>query len=91
MAYISLLALFLTVTNFVPLSAVGFVPIFVYAWRFYGRRYPAFITPLTALTVVVPLNVPPPAFVPIATVMAAVWFAVTWSGRLLGVRNFAAP
>jgi len=53
MAYISLLALFLTVTNFVPLSAVGFVPIFVYAWRFYGRRYPAFITPLTALTVVI--------------------------------------
>lgn len=34
MAYISLLALFLTVTNLVPLSAVGFVPIVLYSWRF---------------------------------------------------------
>ncbi|WP_027209868.1 O-antigen ligase family protein [Burkholderia sp. WSM2232] len=53
MAYISLLALFLTVTNFVPVSAVGFVPIFVYSWRFFGRRYPAFITPLTVLTALI--------------------------------------
>jgi len=53
MAYISLLALFLTVTNLVPLSAVGFVPIVLYSWRFFGRRYPAFITPLTALTALI--------------------------------------
>jgi O-Antigen ligase len=50
MAYISLLALFLTVTNLVPLSAVGFVPIFLLSWRFFGRTYPSFITPLTAFT-----------------------------------------
>jgi O-antigen ligase len=56
MAYISLLALFLTVTNLVPVSAVGFVPIFLCAWRFFGRRYPAFITPLTALTVLIVIS-----------------------------------
>ncbi|MBC8746127.1 MULTISPECIES: O-antigen ligase family protein [Paraburkholderia] len=50
MAYLSLLALFLTVTNFVPISAIGFVPLLLLAWRFYGRSYPAFITPLTAFT-----------------------------------------
>ncbi|CAB3776282.1 hypothetical protein LMG28614_00183 [Paraburkholderia ultramafica] len=50
MAYISLLALFLTVTNLVPVSAVGFVPIVLCSWRFFGRRYPAFIAPLTAFT-----------------------------------------
>jgi O-antigen ligase len=51
MAYISLLALFLTVTNFVPISAIGFIPLLLCAWRFYGRRYPSFIGPLTAFTV----------------------------------------
>ncbi|MGF6605523.1 O-antigen ligase family protein [Paraburkholderia tuberum] len=51
MAYISLLALFLTVTNFVPISAIGFVPLLLLAWRFYGRSYPAFVAPLTAFTV----------------------------------------
>lgn len=50
MAYISLLALFLTVTNLLPVSAVGFLPIFFCSWRFFGRSYPAFITPLTAFT-----------------------------------------
>jgi O-antigen ligase len=50
MAYISLLALFLTVTNLVPISAVGFVPIILCAWRFFGRSYPSFFAPLTALT-----------------------------------------
>jgi O-antigen ligase len=50
MAYISLLALFLTVTNLVPVSAVGFVPILLCAWRFFGRTYPSFITPLTLFT-----------------------------------------
>jgi O-antigen ligase len=50
MAYITLLALFLTVTNLVPVSAVGFVPIVLCAWRFFGRSYPAFITPLLAFT-----------------------------------------
>lgn len=50
MAYISLLALFLTVTNLIPVSAVGFVPIVFCSWRFFGRSYPAFITPLTAFT-----------------------------------------
>jgi hypothetical protein len=53
MAYISLLALFLTVTNLVPVSAVGFVPIVLCSWRFFGRSYPAFMTPLTAFTVLV--------------------------------------
>jgi O-antigen ligase len=52
MAYISLFALFLTVTNLVPISAVGFVPIVCCSWRFFGRSYPAFMTPLTAFTVV---------------------------------------
>ncbi|WP_233806507.1 O-antigen ligase family protein [Paraburkholderia sp. HP33-1] len=50
MAYISLLALFLTVTNLVPISAIGFVPLLLCAWRFYGRSYPAFMAPLTAFT-----------------------------------------
>ncbi|WP_144107645.1 O-antigen ligase family protein [Paraburkholderia sp. BCC1886] len=53
MAYISLLALFLTVTNLVPVSAVGLAPIFLLPWRFFGRSYPQFITPLTAFTVLV--------------------------------------
>ncbi|CAG9231816.1 Polymerase [Paraburkholderia sabiae] len=50
MAYISVLALFLTVTNLIPVSAVGFLPIVLCAWRFFGRSYPSFIGPLTALT-----------------------------------------
>ncbi|MGV2288056.1 O-antigen ligase family protein [Trinickia sp. YCB016] len=52
MAYISLFALFLTVTNLVPVSAAGFVPIVFCSWRFFGRSYPAFMTPLTAFTLV---------------------------------------
>jgi len=52
MAYISLLALFLTVTNLVPVSAAGFVPIVFCSWRFFGRSYPAFMTPLVAFTLV---------------------------------------
>jgi O-antigen ligase len=47
-AYITLLALFLTVTNLVPLSAIGFVPILLCGWRFFGRSYPSFMTPLVA-------------------------------------------
>ncbi|WP_345815103.1 O-antigen ligase family protein [Paraburkholderia sp. PREW-6R] len=50
MAYISLIALFLTVTNLVPVSAAGFLPILLCAWRFFGRSYPSFITPLTCFT-----------------------------------------
>ncbi|MEM5342944.1 O-antigen ligase family protein [Paraburkholderia azotifigens] len=50
MAYISVLALFLTVTNLIPVSAVGFLPIVFCAWRFFGRSYPSFMGPLTALT-----------------------------------------
>jgi hypothetical protein len=50
MAYISLLALFLTVTNLVPISAIGFIPLLFCSWRFVGRSYPAFIAPLTAFT-----------------------------------------
>ncbi|PMS18363.1 polymerase [Trinickia dabaoshanensis] len=46
MAYVSLIALIFSVTNFVPISAIGFVPIAVCGWRFFGRRYPAFMTPL---------------------------------------------
>jgi O-antigen ligase len=46
MAYVSLIALFLTVTNFVPISAIGFAPMLC-AWRFYGRNYPAFVTSLS--------------------------------------------
>ncbi|MFL9885930.1 O-antigen ligase family protein [Paraburkholderia agricolaris] len=53
MAYISLLALFLTVTNLVPVSAVGLVPLAFCPWRFFGRSYPAFMTPLTAFTLLV--------------------------------------
>lgn len=53
MAYISLFALFLTVTNLVPVSAVGFVPIVLCSWRFFGRSYPPFITSLTALTLLI--------------------------------------
>ncbi|WGS52891.1 O-antigen ligase family protein [Paraburkholderia sp. D15] len=53
MAYISLLALFLTVTNMVPVSAVGLLPLVVLPWRFFGRSYPAFMTPLTAFTLLV--------------------------------------
>lgn len=47
-AYLSLIALFLTITNFVPVSAIGFVPIVLCAWRFFGRTYPAFVTALVA-------------------------------------------
>ncbi|MEX3958506.1 O-antigen ligase family protein [Trinickia sp. EG282A] len=47
MAYVSLIALFLTVTNFVPISAIGFAPMVLCAWRFYGRTYPAFVTSLS--------------------------------------------
>lgn len=50
MAYISLVALFLTVTNLIPVSAVGFVPLVFCSWRFFGRSYPAFIGPLAAFT-----------------------------------------
>ncbi|REG61206.1 O-antigen ligase [Paraburkholderia sp. BL6669N2] len=50
MAYLSLVALFLTLTNFVPVSAIGFVPILLCAWRFYGRTYPPFITSLVVFT-----------------------------------------
>ncbi|MGN6234354.1 MAG: O-antigen ligase family protein [Trinickia sp.] len=46
MAYVSLIALIFSVTNFVPISAIGFVPIVLCGWRFFGRRYPAFMTPL---------------------------------------------
>ncbi|CAB3808620.1 O-antigen ligase family protein [Paraburkholderia fynbosensis] len=53
MAYISLLALFLTVTNLVPVSAVGLAPLVFCSWRFFGRSYPAFITPLTLLTLLI--------------------------------------
>ncbi|MFP3534323.1 O-antigen ligase domain-containing protein, partial [Burkholderia sp. SIMBA_042] len=44
MAYISLLALFLTVTNLLPVSAAGFLPIVLCSWRFFGRSYPAFMS-----------------------------------------------
>ena len=53
MAYISLFALFLTVTNLLPISAVGFLPILLCSWRFFGRSYPAFMAPLTAFTLFV--------------------------------------
>lgn len=56
MAYISLIALFLTVTNLVPLSAAGILPIFLCAWRFFGRTYPSFITPLTCFTLYVAVS-----------------------------------
>ncbi|OLL31621.1 polymerase [Burkholderia sp. SRS-W-2-2016] len=56
MAYISLVALFLTVTNLVPLSAIGFIPLILCAWRFYGRSYPDFIMPLTGFTVLAILS-----------------------------------
>lgn len=46
MAYVSLIALIFSVTNFVPVSAIGFAPMVLYGWRFFGRRYPAFIAPL---------------------------------------------
>jgi O-antigen ligase len=50
-AYISLIALFFTVTNLVPLSAIGFIPIALCAWRFFGRTYPEFVRALAAFTV----------------------------------------
>jgi O-antigen ligase len=51
MAYVSLIALFLTVTNFVPISAIGFAPMVLCAWRFYGRTYPAFVTSLSIFAI----------------------------------------
>ncbi|ORC48920.1 polymerase [Burkholderia sp. A27] len=53
MAYISLLALFLTVTNLLPVSAAGFLPIVLCSWRFFGRSYPAFMSALTVFTLFV--------------------------------------
>jgi O-antigen ligase len=55
-AYISLVALFLTVTNFVPVSAIGFAPLLLCIWRFYGRSYPEFIAPLVAFSAYVVLS-----------------------------------
>jgi O-antigen ligase len=49
MAYISLIALLFTVTNFVPLSAIGCAPIVLGAWRFFGRTYPRFVAALSAV------------------------------------------
>ncbi len=46
MAYVSLIALIFSVTNFVPVSAIGFAPMVLCGWRFFGRRYPPFIAPL---------------------------------------------
>lgn len=46
MAYVSLIALIFSVTNFVPVSAIGFAPMVLCGWRFFGRRYPTFIAPL---------------------------------------------
>ncbi len=46
MAYVSLIALIFSVTNFVPVSAIGFAPMLLCGWRFFGRRYPSFIAPL---------------------------------------------
>lgn len=46
MAYVSMIALIFSVTNFVPISAIGFVPMVLCGWRFFGRRYPSFIAPL---------------------------------------------
>ncbi len=48
MAYISVIAMFFTVTNFLPLSVMGFLPIVLCGWRFFGRTYPAFMTSLVA-------------------------------------------
>ena len=56
MAYISLVALLFTVTNFIPVSAIGFVPILLCAWRFFGRPYPPFITSLVAFGVYAALS-----------------------------------
>ena len=50
MAYLSLVALFFSGTNFVPLSAIGFLPIALGAWRFFGRTYPPFVTVLAGFT-----------------------------------------
>jgi len=55
-AYISLIALFFTVTNFVPLSAIGVIPIALGVWRFYGRTYPAFVVALVTLTLYIVIS-----------------------------------
>jgi O-antigen ligase len=56
LAYISLVALLFTVTNFIPVSAIGFVPILLCAWRFFGRTYPPFITSLVAFGAYIALS-----------------------------------
>jgi O-antigen ligase len=48
--YISLIALFFSVTNLVPLSAIGFTPIVLCWWRFFDRKYPDFMGPLAVFT-----------------------------------------
>ncbi|KVH78812.1 polymerase [Burkholderia ubonensis] len=50
MPYISLIALYFSVTNLVPISAIGFAPIVFCWWRFFGRTYPDFIGPLVAFS-----------------------------------------
>ncbi|AWV05046.1 O-antigen ligase domain-containing protein [Burkholderia sp. JP2-270] len=50
MPYISLIALYFSVTNLVPVSAIGFAPIVFFWWRFFGRTYPDFIGPLLAFS-----------------------------------------
>lgn len=50
MAYLSLIALYFSVTNLVPVSAIGFAPIVLCWWRFFGRAYPDFMGPLFAFS-----------------------------------------
>jgi len=45
--YITLLALLFSITNFIPVSAIGFAPICLCAWRLFDRRYPPFVTCLS--------------------------------------------
>lgn len=47
MVYITLIALLFSITNFIPVSAIGFAPICLCAWRLFDRRYPPFVTCLS--------------------------------------------
>ncbi|CAN0618251.1 O-antigen ligase domain-containing protein [Burkholderia multivorans] len=49
MVYITLIALLFSVTNFIPVSAIGFAPICLCAWRVFDRRYPPFVTCLSVI------------------------------------------
>lgn len=95
MAYISLLALSLTVTNLVPLNAVGFFLLLLCSRRFFGRSYPAIIKPISSIRLFVmaatehrPVS---PSNVLILSLVVSLWVAARSVSAGVFERQFCAP